>query len=132
MSKKNKWKQLLKPIVKECIVEVLIENGIKESIGQITDGLLEETFGATQPQNKVQSSFSLSGNGAFNKLKESMRNDFSRPVDNSVTSTPKKPSKPVKNDITGTGANKFDPLGNLSNDDAGEDISFLLNLMGKQ
>ncbi len=118
MSKKAKWKKLLKPIVKECIMEVLIENGIKESIGQITDGILEESLSVRPKSTPTVSNFGE--NNFLAGMRENMLQDFPKPTKNKPQKT-----KTLKNDIKGQGSSNFNPLGDLDDNDAGVDLSLI-------
>jgi hypothetical protein len=56
--KKNQLKQLIKPIVKECIQEVLIEEGLlTEVVSQVTAGLTKQPIVENKPKKRNDSLF---------------------------------------------------------------------------
>jgi hypothetical protein len=56
--KKNQLKQLIKPIVKECIQEVLIEEGLlTEVVSQVTAGLAKQPIVENKPKKRNDSLF---------------------------------------------------------------------------
>ena len=56
--KKNQLKQLIKPIVKECIQEVLIEEGLlTEVVSQVTAGLTKQPIVENKPKKTKDNLF---------------------------------------------------------------------------
>jgi hypothetical protein len=56
--KKNQLKQLIKPIVKECIQEVLIEEGLlTEVVSQVAAGLTKQPIVENKPKKRNDSLF---------------------------------------------------------------------------
>ena len=118
--KKNELRNLIKPIIKECITEMLLEEGLlKTVVQQITEGI------QTQPQSVVvkESSDKPSYEEVkkkTNKVIEAMKNKRIGGTNVFEGTTPAPAQAAV-------GSQASNPLAHRRPDDAGVDISNLYN-----
>jgi len=135
---KSQLKKLIKPVVKECIQEVLIEEGLlTEVVSQVTAGLAKQPIVENKPKKITNNLFNedlqmqRKSREANKKLQEHRRkllDSIGEGAYNGVDLF--EGTEPMKNSSSPGGAHRPDVLGDDPND-AGVDISSLMGQAGK-
>lgn len=136
--KKNELKQLIKPVVKECIQEVLIEEGLlTEVVSQVTAGLSRQPIVENAPKKTKESLFNedlqmqRKSREANRKLQEHRRkllDSIGQDAYNGVDLF--EGTEPMRESGTPGASHRPNVLGDDPND-SGVDISSILGNAGK-
>ena len=136
--KKNQLKQLIKPIVKECIQEVLIEEGLlTEVVSQVTAGLTKQPIVENKPKKRNDSLFnedlqmqrkSREANKKLQEHRKKLLDSIGGDAYNGVDLF--EGTEPIRESATPGAANRPSVLGDDPTD-AGVDISSIMGNAGK-
>ena len=136
--KKNQLKQLIKPIVKECIQEVLIEEGLlTEVVSQVTAGLTKQPIVENKPKKRNDSLFnedlqmqrkSREANKKLQEHRKKLLDSIGGDAYNGVDLF--EGTEPIRESATPGATNRPSVLGDDPTD-AGVDISSIMGNAGK-
>ena len=136
--KKNQLKQLIKPIVKECIQEVLIEEGLlTEVVSQVTAGLTKQPIVENKPKKRNDSLFnedlqmqrkSREANRKLQEHRKKLLDSIGGDAYNGVDLF--EGTEPIRESATPGATNRPSVLGDDPTD-AGVDISSIMGNAGK-
>lgn len=116
--KKDELKKLIKPIIKECISEMLLEEGLlKNVVSQVTEGM--NTSSPVTEQVKTEPSYA-EVKKKTNKVIEAMKNKTIGGTNIFEGTTP----APAQSSAAGRAAN---PMSHVDPRDPGVDISKIFN-----
>lgn len=117
--KKDELKKLIKPIIKECITEMLLEEGLlKNVVSQVTEGMSVSAPVVTE-QKKSEPSYE-EVKKKTNKVIEAMKNKKIGGTNIFEGTTP----APAQSSAAGRAAN---PMSHIDPRDPGVDISSIFN-----
>ena len=117
--KKDELKKLIKPIIKECITEMLLEEGLlKNVVSQVTEGM-SVTAPVVTEQKKTEPSYE-EVKKKTNKVIEAMKNKKIGGTNIFEGTTP----VPAQTSAAGRASN---PMSHIDPRDPGVDISSLFN-----
>mgnify|MGYP001376818995 CR=1 FL=1 len=117
--KKDELKKLIKPIIKECITEMLLEEGLlKNVVSQVTEGM-SVTAPVVTEQKKTEPSYE-EVKKKTNKVIEAMKNKKIGGTNIFEGTTP----APAQTSAAGRASN---PMSHIDPRDPGVDISSLFN-----
>lgn len=136
--KKNQLKQLIKPIVKECIQEVLIEEGLlTEVVSQVAAGLTKQPIVENKPKKRNDSLFnedlqmqrkSREANKKLQEHRKKLLDSIGGDAYNGVDLF--EGTEPIRESATPGATNRPSVLGDDPTD-AGVDISSIMGNAGK-
>ncbi len=136
--KKNQLKQLIKPIVKECIQEVLIEEGLlTEVVSQVAAGLTKQPIVENKPKKRNDSLFnedlqmqrkSREANKKLQERRKKLLDSIGGDAYNGVDLF--EGTEPIRESATPGATNRPSVLGDDPTD-AGVDISSIMGNAGK-
>ena len=136
--KKNQLKQLIKPIVKECIQEVLIEEGLlTEVVSQVTAGLTKQPIVENKQKKRNDSLFnedlqmqrkSREANKKLQEHRKKLLDSIGGDAYNGVDLF--EGTEPIRESATPGATNRPSVLGDDPTD-AGVDISSIMGNAGK-
>lgn len=118
--KKDELKKLIKPIIKECIGEMLLEEGLlKNVISQVTEGMSATTTTVVTEQTQKEPSYE-EVKKRTNKVIEAMKNKTIGGTSIFEGTTP----APAQTSAAGRASN---PMSHIDPRDPGVDISRIFN-----
>ena len=117
---KKELKSLIKPIIKECIREVLMEEGLRkvvsESVEPVTKAVQQVTAKPAQPQPE---------NKKLQEHKKKLMDEIGKKGYAAAGFDPFSGTKPLT-EGQASGAGAYSPLANIDPDDKGIDISGII------